>query len=112
MVVQATPGPALEVVQPQLVLHLLVRLLAHPPRFDQRGQGFERGIGREIGQVVLALAGGAVLADQPTPLACPLRSGSSLRYGFGPEEDARMPRKRHTAEGVVAKLRQVDVLTA
>jgi putative transposase len=26
-------------------------------------------------------------------------------------EDARMPRKRHTAEGIVAKLRQVDVLT-
>jgi putative transposase len=27
-------------------------------------------------------------------------------------EDTRMPRKRHTAEEIVAKLRQVDVLTA
>jgi hypothetical protein len=27
-------------------------------------------------------------------------------------EDARMARKRHTAEEIVAKLRQVDVLTA
>jgi putative transposase len=27
-------------------------------------------------------------------------------------EDERMPRKRHTAEEIVAKLRQVDVLTA
>jgi putative transposase len=27
-------------------------------------------------------------------------------------EDLRMPRKRHTAEEIVAKLRQVDVLTA
>ena len=36
---------------------------------------------------------------------------SSLRYGFGQTEDARMARKRHTAEEIVAKLRQVDVLT-
>jgi hypothetical protein len=27
-------------------------------------------------------------------------------------EDCRMPRKRHTAEEIVAKLRQVEVLTA
>src|SRR3954453_6648918 len=27
-------------------------------------------------------------------------------------EDEKMPRKRHTAEEIVAKLRQVDVLTA
>jgi hypothetical protein len=29
----------------------------------------------------------------------------------GQQEDARMARKRHTAEEIVAKLRQVDVLT-
>jgi putative transposase len=29
----------------------------------------------------------------------------------GQQEDAGMPRKRHTGEGIVAKLRQVDVLT-
>ena len=65
VVVQAAPAPALEVVQAQLVLHLLVHLLADPARLDQGGQGLERGIGREIGQVVLPFAGGAVLADQP-----------------------------------------------
>jgi putative transposase len=36
---------------------------------------------------------------------------SSLRYGFG-QEDMTMARKRHTGEEIVAKLRQVDVLTA
>ena len=49
VVVQAAPAPALEVVQAQLVLHLLVHLLADPAGLDQSGQGLERGIGREIG---------------------------------------------------------------
>jgi transposase-like protein len=31
---------------------------------------------------------------------------------FGHVEDRSMPRKRHTAEEIVAKLRQVEVLTA
>ena len=31
MVVQATPGTALEVIEPELVLHLLVHLLYPPP---------------------------------------------------------------------------------
>src|SRR4051812_46304662 len=65
VVVQAAPGAALEVVEPQLVLELLVRLLAHPPALDQRRQGLERGVGREVGEVVLLLAARAVLADQP-----------------------------------------------
>jgi hypothetical protein len=34
VVVQATPAPALEMVQPQLVLHLLMHLLADPPCLD------------------------------------------------------------------------------
>ena len=46
VVVQAAPAPALEVVQAQLILHLLVHLLADPAGLDQGGQGFERGIGR------------------------------------------------------------------
>src|ERR671929_532415 len=56
VVVQPAPGAALEVVEPELVLELLVQLLAHPSRLDQAGQGLERGLGREVGQVVLALA--------------------------------------------------------
>src|SRR3954451_2035440 len=65
VVVQAAPAPALEVVEPELVLGLLVQLLADPPGLDQRRQGLERGVGREVGQVVLLLAGGPVPADQP-----------------------------------------------
>src|SRR3954462_5319372 len=65
VVVQPAPAPALEVVQPQLVLELLVHLLADPPALDQGGQGLERGVGRQVREVVLALAGGPVLADQP-----------------------------------------------
>src|SRR5215203_4502872 len=65
VVVQAAPAPALEMVQPQLLLELLVHLLADPARLDQRGQGLERRVGRMVRQVVLALARGAMLADEP-----------------------------------------------
>ena len=46
VVVQATPAPALEVAQPQLLLEPLVRLLAHPARLDQRRQLLERRVRR------------------------------------------------------------------
>ena len=42
----------------------------------------------------------------------PPEKWSFLRYGFVPCEDGSMSRKRHTAEEIVAKLRQVEVLTA
>src|SRR4051812_32048758 len=69
VVVQPAPGAALEVVEPDLVLELLVQLLAHPAGLDQRRQPLERGIGREVREVVLPLARGPVLADQPRLLA-------------------------------------------
>jgi hypothetical protein len=37
VVVQATPAPAFEMVEPELVLELLVHLLADPARLDQGG---------------------------------------------------------------------------
>jgi len=37
---------------------------------------------------------------------------SDSEYGFWPEEDQGMGRKRHKPEEIIAKLRQVDVLTA
>src|SRR3954453_14854055 len=69
VVVQATPGAPLEMVEAQLVLHLLVHLLADPASLAQGGQGLERGLGRGVGQVVLPLAGGGVLAYEPCLLA-------------------------------------------
>jgi hypothetical protein len=69
MVVQADPASALVVAQAQLLLELLVRLLAHPPGLDRRGQVGEGRIGRVVAQVVLALAAGPLLAHQPSFLA-------------------------------------------
>src|SRR6187402_3257849 len=69
VVVQAAPAPALEVIEAQLVLHLLVHLLAGPARLNQGGQRLERGLGWKVGQVVLPFTGGAVLAYQPHLLA-------------------------------------------
>jgi hypothetical protein len=54
--VQARPGAPLEVVEPQLPLELLVRLLAYPARLDQRRQLLERRLGRQVREVVLRLA--------------------------------------------------------
>ena len=42
---------------------------------------------------------------------CPLKV-VSLEYGFKPDGGLKMPRKRHKAEEIVAKLRQVDVLVS
>ncbi len=56
MPMQAAPRAALEVIEPKFFLELLVRLLADPPRLDERRQLLQRCVGRRVGQVVLALA--------------------------------------------------------
>ena len=43
VVMQPAPAPALEMIEAELVLHLLVHLLADPARLDRRGQGPEQG---------------------------------------------------------------------
>jgi hypothetical protein len=48
--------PALEVVEAKLLLQLLVSLLTDPAGLDHRRQFVKRGVGRQIGQVVLLLA--------------------------------------------------------
>ena len=53
MPMQPPPRAALEVIEPELFLELLVGLLANPTRFDRRGQPRQRRIGRQVGQVVL-----------------------------------------------------------
>ena len=52
---QATPRAALKMVQAQLLFELLMRLLAHPTRFDRGGQLLQRCVGRQVGQVILLL---------------------------------------------------------
>ena len=63
VVVEPMPAPALEVVEAEFLLHLLVRLLADPARLDEPGEALDRGVGGQVGEVVLRLAGGAALAD-------------------------------------------------
>ena len=65
MTIQALPGSSLEVIEPQFLFQLLVRLLANPSCLDRGGQGAQVRVGRQIAQIVLLLAAGAVLADEP-----------------------------------------------
>ena len=69
MMVQAAPRTPLVVIQPQLLLHLLMRLLARPARLDRSGQPAPgRGDGM-IRQVVSAFSLLPFLADQPDAFA-------------------------------------------
>src|SRR4051794_24086224 len=62
---QAGPGPALEVAEPQFLLELLMYLFAGPARLDGGDQPAQRGPPRQVAEVVLPLAAVAPFADQP-----------------------------------------------
>lgn len=64
MVMQAYLASALEVVEPDFALHLLVRLLATPAGLDRPCQRPEPSSGRMIAQVVLVLTACSALADE------------------------------------------------
>src|SRR5687768_11077993 len=65
--VAVEPGPraALEVVQAEFFLELLMGLLAYPARLDRAGQSLDRGVGRKVREIVFAFAIRAMLAHQP-----------------------------------------------
>ena len=69
MPVQADPGSAFEMVQPEFLLELLVRLLADPSGLDGGGERLEGSIGRQVRDIVFPLPGRAPLAQQPDLLA-------------------------------------------
>ena len=56
MSVQPGPGAALEVIEPEFLLQLLMGLLADPPRLDGGGKLLERRVGGQVGQVIPARA--------------------------------------------------------
>ena len=60
-------------VEAQLLLELLVRLLARPARLDRRRQLLERRVGRQVREVVLPLARGAGARRRARP---PRRAGA------------------------------------
>src|SRR3954454_7169230 len=62
---QAGPGPALEVAEPEFLLELLVHLFAGPARLDGGDQPPQRGPLRQVAEVVFLLAAVAPFADQP-----------------------------------------------
>src|SRR3954462_3953940 len=96
--VQPGPGPALEVVEAELLLELLVRLLARPARLDQGRQLLERGLGRQVGEVVLPLTRGAVLAHQPDLVARRMLPVTELlALGRAPPQGCERPAPRRPA---------------
>ena len=67
--VQARPGATLEVVEAELFLELLMRLLADPACLDRSCDLFEQRVGGQVGEIIFAFAGRAMLADHPDLLA-------------------------------------------
>ena len=66
---EAAPGPALEVIEAQFFLEVLMGLFADPSRLDRAGEGLEVGVGRQVGKIVFALARSATFADEQGFLA-------------------------------------------
>lgn len=62
VVAQSCPVPALQMIEAEFLLHLLVALLADPARLDIGGQRRVLGV---VGQVIPALVRGPLLTDQP-----------------------------------------------
>ena len=52
-------------VEAEFLLELLMSLLANPARLDRRGERFQVGVGRKVGEIVFLLPRDASLADQP-----------------------------------------------
>lgn len=56
MAVEPGAGSALEVIEAKFFLELLMGLLADPARLDCVGQNLDRGVGRQVREIVFALA--------------------------------------------------------
>ncbi len=104
--VQAGPGAPFEMAQARFLLELLVRLLADPARLDRAGQGPQRGPGRRVAEVALALAVRAPLARQPSfPARQAARRAAPARAGRSPPAPCHRRRLlsarpcRHNARG-------------
>ena len=63
---EALPGSALEVIETEFFLQLLVRLLANPSRLDGGRQGAQIPLRRQVGEIVFLLSRHPVFADEPS----------------------------------------------
>src|ERR671917_1211375 len=64
VMVQPGPGPSLEVVEAELLLHRLVRLLADPAGLDRRPEGLQGRLGGVAGE-------GGIPLPPPSPPPAP-----------------------------------------
>src|SRR5512143_3156948 len=69
MTMQARPGSALEVVETEFFLQLLVSLLANPARLDGGSKRAQVSRRRQVGEIVFLLSRHPVFADEPSLLA-------------------------------------------
>src|SRR5262245_36309806 len=65
MVVKSTPRPALEMIQTQFLLHLLVALLHRPAALPEPDRFDPAGARRQVREGILDLAVGPLLDQQP-----------------------------------------------
>jgi hypothetical protein len=66
---KAMPGAALEMIEAEFFLELLVRLFANPTRLDRGGERLEIDICGQVGEIVFSFARTAAFADEPGFLA-------------------------------------------
>jgi len=79
MSVEPFPRAPFEVVESEFFLELLMRLFADPARLDGAGQLLDWRVGRQVREVVLALAGRAMFAHEPDFLAWQVLGSQSRR---------------------------------
>src|SRR5215212_96878 len=65
MPMQTGPGASFEVVEPQLLLELLMRLLANRACLEGGGERLQCALRHQVGEIVLVLPCGPALAHQP-----------------------------------------------
>jgi hypothetical protein len=59
------PGSSLEVIKPEFLFQLLMRLFANPSCLDGSGECAQIRRGGQAGEIVFLLPGGALLTDEP-----------------------------------------------
>src|SRR4051794_41822308 len=90
---EAPPGAALEMVQAQFLLHLLVTLLHRPATLPQPHGPQPRGLRRQVAEGILQLPVGLTLDQQPDRLGPGARARGPAAAGPDPQpgEGARQP---------------------
>src|SRR5215831_14751580 len=92
MVVKPTPRPALEMIQAQLLLHLLIALLHRPAALPEPDRLDPAGARRQVREGILDLAVGPLLDQQPDRIGA--RTGAMVPTLARPDPDpSELPRQ-------------------